>query len=152
AIADVPDPLALDRRRRADALFGPVHDPAGRQLVVDELPEELAVRLAEAHDDALVAAYLLVARAVVVGADEDLAAGDGRPAVGLAAQVGRPEDVLLLARRDAPVGRRVLLEQVDEVPLHRAAPQGPGVGGFLLRLGLLVGRDSLAGPIPRQDG
>ena len=144
AIGDEPNPIALDDRRGGDALFGPVVDPARLQLVANDLPEKTAVGLAEAHQNALVALDVLVARPIVVGANEDLAAGDGRPAVGLAAQVGRPEDVLFLARRVAPLGRGVLLEQVDQVALHGAAPHRPGVAVFLGLLGgLLFARRSL---------
>ena len=93
AVADVVDAVALDGGRRADALLRPVVDLAAGQLVVDRLPEELAGLLVEAHQDALVDGsspclvdVALVARLLVVGADEDLAAGDDRPAVGAAAE------------------------------------------------------------------
>ena len=85
--------------------MGPVVDAAGGQLVVDVLPKELAGRLFETHQDALVDRLAhrvdvgLVARFVIVGADEDLAAGDDRPAVGLGAELCFPLDVAALAFR-----------------------------------------------------
>src|SRR5262249_54578489 len=155
AVADVVDPFAFDDGTGADALPGPVLNAADlAQLVVHGLPEELAVGLVEAHDDALVDRLLAVlidvarvARGLVVGADEHLAIGDGRAAVGLVAQLGRPLDVLLHPLLDAPVGRHALVGEVHQVALVGAAEHGPvrtavaGSGvivGLLVRIGFLV--------------
>src|SRR5579864_7480870 len=81
AVVHVVDAVPLDGGGGGDADLGEVVLVGVGQLVVDRLPEELAVRLAEAHQDALVVLDLRVARLVVVGADVDLAAGDDRAAV-----------------------------------------------------------------------
>src|SRR5262249_9168615 len=90
---------------------------------------------------ALVAGDLLVARVVVVGADEHLAARHDGTAVCLRPEVGRPLDAGSLHRielvRDALVG------EVHHVALHAAAVERPGGGGavfFLLRFVALHGR------------
>ena len=81
---------------------------------------------------------LLVARLLVVGADEDLAAGDDRAAVGLGAEVGDPLDVLVLPCLDVPLGGQVLGVEVDHVACGRAAVHGPvglgGLTGFRVRI------------------
>src|SRR5262249_23166767 len=118
-----------------DAFLRPVVDTTAGELVMDDLPLEFAVGLAQAHDDALVALDVLVARPVVVRADEDLAAGEDRPAVGLAAEELRPEDVLVVG--NVPVGGHVLFDEVDEVALHRAAPDGPVAADVLAVLFLV---------------
>src|SRR5262249_13456537 len=133
----VPGGAAPDAGGGAVALVGPVVAGAGHQLVGDGLPEDRAVGLGEAHDDPLVALDRRVAGPVVVGADEDLAPGEGRPAVGLGAQGDPPLDVLLLALGDGEVQGQALLGEVDEVALHAAAEERPAAG--LLLLGL-VGR------------
>src|SRR5262249_9793491 len=99
------------------------------------------VGFAETHDDALVTLDFLVARELVVGADEDFSASDDGPAVSLAAEAHRPLDVLLLVGSRAPVGRQVLIDEVDEVALNRSAEERPGAGGcvFLVLLLLLLG-------------
>src|SRR5262249_7115215 len=132
AVADVIKPVALHRGAGTDALLGPVVDAPRGQLVVDRLPEELAVRLAETHDDALVQPLLPglidvagIARLLVVGAAEYLAAGDDGSAVGLGAQVHAPLDVLLAAGLDAPFGWDVPFERIDEVTTNAAAEHGP---------------------------
>src|SRR5208337_1163896 len=76
AVADAVDAVAIHVARRADALPGPVVHAARGQLVVNVLPEELSIGLAEAHHDALVALDTRLAYELVVRADEDLAAGD----------------------------------------------------------------------------
>src|SRR5262245_59102583 len=53
-VAAIPDAISLSDRRRADAFLRPVLHPAGRQLIVNRLPEELSIALAEAHQHALV--------------------------------------------------------------------------------------------------
>src|SRR6266545_3337760 len=83
--------------------------------VVGCLPEELAVFLGEAEQDGLEALDLLVARGLVVGADEDAAVGDDGRDVAAAADGGGPFDVLDLAVLDVPVGSDVLVGEVDEV-------------------------------------
>ena len=127
AVRHVIDDAVLDQRRRADALERPVVRAPRRQLVVHRLPHELAVRLAERHQDALVALDLGILVALVVGADEDQAVGDDRVAVGLRPELGHPLDVLL--RLDVP-GRRQPLHAREHVAVGRAAPHRPvGVGG-----------------------
>ena len=149
----VVDAIAVDDRGRAEAFARPVVDLAARQLVVDHLPEELARLLVEAHEDALVdrravgvvvgrlAAIAVVARVLVVGADEDLAAGDDRPAVGPAAErflpldpVAEYADLGVVLALGELVGES-RLDQVDEVAAGRAAEHGvvavaaPAAGG-----------------------
>src|SRR5262249_6538655 len=102
------------------------------ELVVDRLPEELAGLFVEAHHDTLVALDFRVARVVVVGADKDLAAGDGRPAVGLRAQLDRPADVRALV--GVPFLGDVLLASVDEIPVWSAAIHRPVTIPCLFRL------------------
>ena len=104
---DVVEPVALDDRRgAAGRRRRPVLEDLVGGHVVDDLPEELAVGLVEAHEDGLVALDLGIARHVVVGADVDLAAGDDRAAVGLGAELGDPLDVLAacLPRRSSRSG------------------------------------------------
>src|SRR5207244_3275845 len=109
AIVDVIKAVALHRGRRTDTLLGPVIDAAGGELIVDRLPQEFAIRLAEAHDDAFIQRLVPglvdvagIARLLVIGADKDLAAGNDRSAVSLRAQIDAPLDIFLAARLDAP--------------------------------------------------
>ena len=127
AVRDVVDDAVLDQRRRADALVRPVVGAPGGQLVVHRLPQELAVGLAERHQDALVPLDVRdPCSALVVGADEHHAAGDDRVAVGLRAELGHPLDVLL--GLDVPGGRQALHAR-HHVAVGRAAPHRPvGVG------------------------
>ncbi len=123
------------------------------ELVVDDLPEELAVGLVEAHHHALVARDVRVARLVVVGADEDAAAGHDGAAVGRAAELGLPLDVLLLLLFDAPRIRHVLFERVGDVALDGPAEHGAvvrcgGCGAAARRQG--AGRDRTARRRPRR--
>jgi hypothetical protein len=123
-----------------------------------ELPEEFAGGLVEAHDES--AAGLLqsrrVAEAGVVGADENLAAGDGRVAVGLASELGDPLDILgrdgdllvalgLLAAGAEGGGNTLFVG--GEVALVAAAPLGPVGGNRLPRQ-----RRCHQEPEPRQPG
>ena len=55
-LLDVVEAVALDERRRGDALERPVVGAARLELRVRLLPEELAVRLAERHQHAAIAA------------------------------------------------------------------------------------------------
>ena len=84
-IGDVVEPVSLDIGRRAHTLKRPVVNPAGGQLVVGGLPEELAGLGVERHHVAAIAGEVRVAQAFVVGAGEQLAAGDHRAAVALRA-------------------------------------------------------------------
>src|SRR5262249_48858821 len=68
AIVDVIEPIALDDGAGADTFIGPVVDAAGRQLIVDRLPEELAGRLIKAHQHAFVALACGVAGLALGGA------------------------------------------------------------------------------------
>ena len=146
AVGDDVDAVSLDGRRAAQALLGPVVDAAGGELVVDVLPEELAGGLVEAHEDAhvdrlgLAVRGLLrvarIARVLVVGADEDLAVGDDRAAVGARADAGDPLDVLL--GFDVPVGRGALFVGVDHVARRTAAEHRQGT---VARTGDLARRD-----------
>ena len=101
-IVHVIKPLAFDDGRRADSLVRPIVDTAGGELVVNRLPEEFAVRFTEAHQHALVAGDLGVARIVVVGADEDLAIGHDRTAIGLRAEIHFEDGAVVLR----PTSRR----------------------------------------------
>src|SRR5262249_31974756 len=86
---------------------------------------------------AAVALDLLVARVAVVGADEDPSAGDDRPAVGLAAQLDGPLDVLLLVRgADDELAENVLLGRVGQVARRRDAEHRDGLR-VTLRVGLV---------------
>ena len=125
AVADVVDLVALDQRRAGDALERPVVDAAGGDLLVGDLPQELAGVLLEGHQHAAIADLLLVAQQLVVGADEDLAAGDGGVAVGLRAEVRDPLHVGL--GLDVPLVGQALRRR-DHVAGRRAAPHRP-VGG-----------------------
>ena len=90
AVADVVRAVADDHRRTGHALERPVVDAARRQLLVRGLPQELAVGVAEGHDDAAVAGLLGIAHQLVVGAHQDDAAADYRVAVGLRARAWPP--------------------------------------------------------------
>ena len=91
AVRAIVNAIAVDDRRRAQSLTRPIMDLTGRELVVNCLPEECPCFFVEAHQNALVdgrshrligggfAAIAFIARVFVVGAAEDLAAGDRRP-------------------------------------------------------------------------
>src|SRR2546427_456779 len=55
AVAEVIDPIAVHGRRRGNPVLGKIIFLGVVQFVVDRLPQELAVRLAQAEEDALVA-------------------------------------------------------------------------------------------------
>ena len=123
AVADVVDAVALDERGAGDALVGPVVHASGRQLLVRDLPEELAVRLAERHHHAAVAGLLGIAQALVVRAHEHDPARHHRVAVGLRAESRHPLDALL--RLHVP-RRRQALGRGHHVARRPAAPHRPG--------------------------
>ena len=122
AVRHVVRDAILDERRRAHALEGPVVRAARRQLVVHRLPEELAVGLAEGHQDALVSLDRRILHRFVVRAHEHDAVGDDRVAVGLRPELRDPLDVLL--RLDVPA-RRQPLHARNEIAIGRAAPHRP---------------------------
>jgi hypothetical protein len=125
-VGNIVGPVAVDARRGGHALERPIVHPAGRELVVHRLPEELAVGLAEAHDDALVAGDLGVAPALVVGADEDSPISDHRGGIGLRAQFHGPLDVAAGLRKPA-VGK--MRRPGSVVAQGRPAPLRPISGG-----------------------
>ena len=59
----------------------------------------------------------------VARADVDLTVGDDRAAERFVAEGGDPFDVLVLAFFDAPVRRDVLIDDVGQVALRRAAEE-----------------------------
>src|SRR5262245_33851557 len=61
----------------------------------------------------------------LVGGHEYAAAGDDRAAKRTAPQFRGPFDVLVLAIRDGPRERQILVDAVDHVPRRRAAEHGP---------------------------
>src|SRR5262249_53456863 len=142
AVADVVKSLAFYNRGRTNAFVRPVVDAAGGELVMDGLPEELAVGLAEAHDDAFVSLDFRVPRLGVVGADKDFAVGDNRAAVRFGAKLLEPFHILEFPVFDAPVGRRIFLSGVDGIARNAAAEHRPGVRRDLEGLagGLLLSR------------
>ena len=92
AVGHEPQAVAFDERRRADALQRPVVNSARRQLLAGVLPEETPVLFAKGEQAAEID-FTRGPRQIrrrVVRADKNFAAGDGRPAVGLAAQRRRP--------------------------------------------------------------
>src|SRR5262249_35848293 len=111
------------------------------------------VGCAEAHDDAAVPAEFRVARLLVVGADENLVAGDDGTAVRRVPELGGPLDILLLAFLDAPVGEDTLGEGVGPVAAGPAAEHrprfGPSCGVFLAGAG---GGRTGAGGAQEQGG
>ena len=129
-IADVVETLTFDQWGRGDTLVRPIVGATGLELRVRLLPEELAVRFAEGHQHAAVAALLWIAEQFVVGADEHHAFGDDRIAVALRAEVGDPLDVLL--RLHVPLGWDVLHVR-DLIAIRRSTPHRPvgraGIGG-----------------------
>ena len=86
--------LALDVRRRAEAEKLPVAHLAGAELRDCELPEVFARSLLESHQHRIVAFEFRIARRLVVCADEDFPAGDGRVAVCLRPELRHPFHVL----------------------------------------------------------
>ena len=89
------------------------------QLVVDRLPEELAVGLAEAHQDALVALDRRVAwRTLLVPTKIRPPATTGPPKA-LVPSLRRPLDVFLLALLDAPRSRGCRSRRVGQVAMRR---------------------------------
>ena len=96
AIGDVVEAIAFDGRGRAHSLQREVEGLF--ELGVGRLPEERAVGGAKRHQHAAIVGDRGVARLRVVGADEDLAAGHHRTAVGVGPQLGDPADVLAGAR------------------------------------------------------
>ena len=121
-IVDEVEALAVDRRRRADALLRPVVLHPRLQLVGHGLPEKRAVGLAEAHQHALVAGDLRVPRFVVVRAHEDLAVGHDGVAVGGRSERRLPLDVR--AGLDVPRRGKVRHGR-HHVASRRAAPHRP---------------------------
>ena len=93
AVGDDISLIAGDGGRGAEADEFPVADLAGTELRDDQLPEEIAGFLIEAQQVPTVAGLAGIARRFVIRADEDLAVGDDRVAVGLGAELGGPEDV-----------------------------------------------------------
>lgn len=121
--------VAVHGGRGANAFIGPIDHHAGRKLREHGLPEELAGLFLEAHDDAAIDRFVLavrvlgivsrVARAAVVRADENLAAGHDRPAVGTRTEVRLPEHVLLAV--EVELAGDVLGLEVDHVAVEGAA-------------------------------
>ena len=128
-VRHVVEAVPLHQRRGADPLVGPVVHPAGDELVRDHLPEELSGRGVEGEQDPLVAHGFLVVERLVVGADEDPAAGDHRIAVGLGAERRDPADVVSAVH--VPRGREPRGGVRNHVPVGRPAPHRPvlGTGG-----------------------
>ena len=96
AAGDQVNAIALDGWRGEQPEVFPVVDFAGGQLGHDQLPEEFAGLLVEAHQDAAVPLVARVARVFVVRADEHLAGGDGHVAIALGTDLNGPLEVLNL--------------------------------------------------------
>ena len=94
-----------------------------RQLLERRLPEELAGRFAERHDDAAVAGLLGIAQQLVVRADEHDAAADDRVAVASASRARPPTSRSCPVLTSHVVGRPVIGETM--LRLGRAAPHRP---------------------------
>ena len=62
AVVDVINPVAFDKRRALDALIRPVVYTTRREFVGDSLPQEFTIRLAEGHQDTLVARDFRIAQ------------------------------------------------------------------------------------------
>jgi hypothetical protein len=88
------------------------------------LPEELAVAFAETHDDAVIAFHGRIAGRLIVGADENLPAGDDRTSVRDLSQFGHPFDVLSLSLFGTPFRGHVLVPGVDGITAQRASTHG----------------------------
>src|SRR5262249_55036289 len=109
AVVDIVQAVPIHVGTGADAFVPPIIVSSGRKFVVNRLPKESPRGLVEAHDNPLIAFDFGVSRLLVVGTDEDFAAGDDRPSVGLGSQIGYPFDVLLRAVFDIPFSRNVFL-------------------------------------------
>src|SRR5262249_16987560 len=90
-VGDVVEAPALHHGRRDEAYLRRVDGLV--ELLVDDLPEELAGLLVEAHQHPAVAPDRGVAWTIIVGADEDASLGDDGPAVADGAEFGLPLDV-----------------------------------------------------------
>src|SRR5262249_30742345 len=86
------------------------------------LPEELAVRFAEAHQNAPIAGFLGVAHRFIVGADINLPSGHYGIAIALGAKLRDPFDILL--RLDIP-GSGDAFHGGKHVAIWSAAPHRP---------------------------
>ncbi len=122
AVRGVVEAIPLDERRRADPLLRPVVHPAGGELLVGHLPQEVAVGGGERHDHSAIVGERRVADGVVVRAHEDLAARHRRAGIGLGAHVGPPLHVA--SGLHVPVGREPLLVG-DHVAREGVAEHGP---------------------------
>ncbi len=93
AVGDQVGALAIDGGRGAQAGGVVVGDFAGFELGDGELPDFGAGFFVEAEEDGVVILEAVVARRIVVGADENPAGGDDGVAVGVGAEASGPFDV-----------------------------------------------------------
>ena len=122
AVGDVVQPIAFHQRRRAHPLERPVQRAPRGQLRVSLLPQEFAVRFAEAHQHTAVARLLRIAHQFVVRPGVNLPARHHRIAVALRTELRHPLHVLLglqIPRRGNALHHR------EHVTVGRAAPHGP---------------------------
>ena len=82
--------VPFDGGRRKQSQILPVVHLARPQFWNDQLPEQLAGLLVQTHENASISRMFGIARRIVVGADKDLAPGDGHVAIALGAEFGRP--------------------------------------------------------------
>src|SRR6266436_2886648 len=91
---------------------------------MNRLPKELSVAFAEAHDDAVLSFDGRIARGFVIGADENLPAGDNRTSIRDLSQFGHPFDVLSLSLFCAPFRGHILVPGVDGITAPGTTPHG----------------------------
>src|SRR5882762_4240822 len=91
---------------------------------MNRLPKELAIAFAEAHDDTVIAFCGRITRSFVIGADENLAAGNNWTPVGDLAKPCHPLDVLSLSLFGAPFRGHILVPGVDGIAAPRASTHG----------------------------
>ena len=110
-VVDVPQPVTLDQRRRADALHRPVVHAAGSQFGIGVLPEKFAVGFPKTDQTSQILPGWkpFQETCAVVCTDEYTATGNNGRAIGLTAQTSVPFDVL--AAREL-TGLSVLLAHI----------------------------------------
>src|SRR6266404_3414355 len=94
AIADQINAVVLDGYGRGDAALRPIEINILVALGHDQLPEESARGLLEAHQYASIPPMLRIAWIAIICADVNAPAGDNGRGVGLRAELSRPFDVL----------------------------------------------------------
>lgn len=119
AVAHGVHAVAFDRDRRRPTGLGPVEVRVLLALGHEQLPEQMAVLLVEAEQDAGITGALRVARLLVVRAVIHAAAGDDGRGVGMGADLGGPAHVLARLRVE---GTRQAALRGHEVAGPRLSP------------------------------